>query len=110
LFTEECLSEEGSESSDADTGFSEVFDLSKLSVNKAKTSNLALANFWGRDAGLCPTMEGTLADSSEADLVVGDAVFVLQLEWGDDSLGQLHNRLEARVVETNPTSGFVLLR
>ena len=108
--TEDFFSDEASVSSDEGTGASEVFDLSKLSVNKAKTSNLALANFWGRDSGLCPTMEGTLADGSEPALAVGDAVFVLQLEWGDDSLGHLHNRLEARVVEIHPTSGFVLLR
>ena len=53
--------------------------------------------FWGIEAGLRGS-EGTLADERERDLVVGDQVFVLQLEWGDDSLGPLGNRLEGRVV------------
>jgi hypothetical protein len=58
---------------------------------------------------MCSTTLGTLADDSEAELRVGDAVFVLQLEWGVDSLGPLHNRLEAKVVDIH-ADGFVHLK
>jgi hypothetical protein len=57
---------------------------------------MQLNEYWGRDAGLC-SLKGTLADASERDVCVGDQVFVLQLEWGDDSLGPLRNRFEAKV-------------
>jgi hypothetical protein len=85
-------------SSDYDSSGAEDFDLINLSVDKAKTSDFELTKHWGIDAGMCPT-DNTLADESELALNVGDYVFVLQLEWGDDSLGRLRNRLEGRVIE-----------
>lgn len=84
--------------SDCDVSGSEDFDLFQLSANRTKTSDYELNKRWGIDAGICST-DCTLADANEPPLKVGDPVFVLQLEWGDDSLGRLRNRLEARVFE-----------
>lgn len=84
--------------SDCDVSGSEDFDLFQLSANRTKTSDYELNKRWGIDAGICST-DGTLADANEPPLKVGDPVFVLQLEWGDDSLGRLRNRLQARVFE-----------
>ena len=84
--------------SDYDVSGSEDFDLFKLSVDKTKTSDYEISRHWGIDPGECSS-DGTLADANEPPLQLGDAVYVLQLEWGDDSLGRLRNRLEAKVVE-----------
>jgi hypothetical protein len=84
--------------SDYDVSCSEDFDLFNLSVDKTKTSDYEISRHWGIDPGEC-SLDGTLADTNEPPLQLGEAVFVLQLEWGDDSLGRLRNRLEARVLE-----------
>ncbi len=95
--------------SDDDIGETEEFDVFKLSVDKSKTFDFQLTRHWGIDAGMCSTTLGTLADDNQAELRVGDAVFVLQLEWGVDSLGPLHNRLEAKVIDVY-ADGFVHLK
>jgi hypothetical protein len=65
----------------------------------SKMSDWELCNaYWGRDSGLCSTSK-TLVDHGEGDLKEGETVFVLQLDWGDDSVGAIRNRLEAKVVE-----------
>jgi hypothetical protein len=69
-------------------------------VDYSKLSDLALCiDYWGIDA--LPVGCHACADICEAmaDFVLGEFVFVLQLDWGDDSLGPLRTRLEAKVVE-----------
>jgi hypothetical protein len=74
------------------------FDLHQLK-KISKMSDWELCNaYWGRDSGLCSTSK-TLVDHGEGDLKEGETVFVLQLDWGDDSVGAIRNRLEAKVVE-----------
>ena len=64
-------------------------------ISKASDWELCEAH-WGRESGLCPR---PATDDGEGDLKEGDAVFVLQVDWGDDSVGLVRNRLEGKVVE-----------
>jgi hypothetical protein len=94
-----------------DASGSEDFDASLAHKDFSNISDMQLNELWGRDARLC-SLKGTLADPNERDVVVGDQVFVLQLEWGDDSLGPLRNRLEAKVekIDDNRRPGQVCLK
>jgi hypothetical protein len=88
---------------------------SHVLVDYSKISDLKLCiDYWGIDA-LSSSSE-TCAENCEPvpDFIVGELVFVLQLDWGDDSLGPLRMRLEAKVTECPAAherrAGYVLLK
>lgn len=89
---------------------------SQVLVDYSKLSDLKLCiDYWGIDA-LSTGSETCAAENCEAvpDFIVGELVLVLQLDWGDDSLGPLRMRLEAKVVDCPAAherrAGYVLLK
>jgi hypothetical protein len=89
---------------------------SQVLVDYSKLSDLKLCiDYWGIDA-LSTGSETCTAENCEAvpDFIVGELVLVLQLDWGDDSLGPLRMRLEAKVVDCPAAherrAGYVLLK